>query len=402
MEPSLFRLGDRSRFPTLRARSYCNHAAISPPSRPVRAAALDVIDRYAADGVGALSWCLEQRERLRGALAGLIGARASELGFVANTTAGVRAVALGIKWQPGDRVVLLHGEFPANVTPWQIAAELHLVQLEWLRADDFFGPSGTGLSQLEALLRTGVRLVAVSAVQFQTGLCMPLAEIGALCRAHGAELFVDAIQACGIVPIHVEAMQIDYLACGSHKWLMGMEGLAFLYVRQACAPALRPVVAGWLSHEEGLRFLLEGEGHLRYDRPIRTRADFVEGGAMPQVVLAALEAAVEPIVTLGVPTILGHVQAFHDALEPGLVARGFASLRATTPAQRSGILSVLPPAGVDVVALHHELGQRGISCAIPDGRLRFSPHWPNALAEVPVVLAAIDESLAELGRSAPP
>lgn len=399
VEPSLFRLGDRSRFPTLRARAYCNHAAISPPSRRVQAAALEVITRYAADGVGALFPCLEQRERLRGTLAGLIGAQPGELGFVANTTAGVRTVALGIPWQPGDRVVLLHGEFPANVTPWQIAGELHLVQLEWLRTDDFFGPGGAGLEQLEALLRKGVRLVAVSAVQFQSGLRMPLAEIGALCRVHGAELFVDAIQACGVVPIDVEAMQIDYLACGSHKWLMGLEGVAFLYVRQARAAALRPVEAGWLSHEEGLRFLLEGAGHLRYDRPIRTRADFVEGGAAPVVVLAALEAAVEPITTLGVPAILEHVQAWHDALEPGLVARGFESLRSGVAAQRSGILSVLPPAGVSVVALHAALGQRGISCAIPDGRLRFSPHWPNALGEVPVVLDAVDESLRELPPS---
>jgi cysteine desulfurase / selenocysteine lyase len=399
VEPSarLFRLGDRSRFPTLRARSYCNHAAISPPSRLVRAAALDVLDRYAAEGVGALGEALAQRERLRGVLAGLIGASPSELGFVANTTAGVRAVALGLRWQAGDRVVLLQGEFPANVTPWQIAAEQHLLRLEWLRADDFRGPSGPGLSQLEALLRQGVRLVAVSAVQFQTGLHMPLPEISALCRAHGAELFVDAIQACGVVPIDVEALQIDYLSCGSHKWLMGLEGVAFLYAQKARAAALRPVVAGWLSHEEGLRFLLEGPGHLRYDRPIRARADFVEGGAAPVVVLAALEAAVAPIVALGVPAILEHVQRWHDALEPGLCARGFESLRSPVLAQRSGILSARPPAGVDVVALHAALGRRGISCAIPDGHLRFSPHWPNALAEPSVVLDAIDEALAELG-----
>jgi selenocysteine lyase/cysteine desulfurase len=311
----------------------------------------------------------------------------------------VSAVALGIPRQPGDRVVLLHGEFPANVTPWQRATELYLLEQKWLHTGDFLGPSGTGLERLEELLRTGVRLVAVSAVQFQSGLRMPLFEIGALCRAYGAELFVDAIQACGVVPIDVEQMQIDYLSCGSHKWLMGLEGVGFVYMRQARAAALRPVVAGWLSHEEPVRFLVEGEGHLRYDRPIRARADFVEGGAAPVVQLAALEAALEPITVLGVPAILEHVQAFHDALETGLLARGFTSLRSRVPEQRSGILSVLPPAGVDVVTLHAGLGRRGISCAIPDGRLRFSPHWPNALSEVPVVLEAIDETLAELPRS---
>lgn len=393
------RLGDRSSFPTLRARAYLNHAAISPPSQRVQQAALDMITHYAAEGVGALFRSLEQRERLRGRLAALVGAaETSELGYVANTTAGVRAVALGVPWRPGDRIVLLQGEFPANVTPWQRAAELYELRIEWLRADDFLGPAGTGLQRLEEQLRRGVRLVAVSAVQFQTGLQMPLRELGALCHAHGAELFVDAIQGCGVVPLHVEDMQIDYLACGSHKWLMGLEGVAFLYVRKARAAALRPVVAGWLSHEDGLRFLFEGQGHLRYDRPIRAQADFVEGGAAPAVLLAALEAAVEPIAALGVPAILEHVQAHHDALEPGLLQRGFRSERSSVPAQRSGILAVHPPAGTELIALHAALQERGIACTTPDGRLRFSPHWPNALAEVGVVLEAVDEALAATAR----
>jgi cysteine desulfurase/selenocysteine lyase len=45
------------------------------------------------------------------------------------------------------------------------------------------------------------------------------------------------------------------------------------------------------------------------------------------------------------------------------------------------------------VAVHHDLVERGIACAIPDGVLRFSPHWPNALSEVPVILAEVDAIL---------
>lgn len=392
--PPTPRLGDRSSFPTLAARAYLNHAAVSPPSTRVQAAVAEIIGDYAEHGLAAVLRWLEHRDRLRATLADLVGAAPSELGFVANTTAGVRAIALCLPWSPGDRVVLLQGEFPANVTPWQRAAELFDLRTSWLRADDFHGPAGTGLQRLEEVLRQGVRLVAVSAVQFQTGLCMPLAEISEMCHAHGAELFVDGIQACGMVPLSVEAMGIDYLSCGSHKWLMGLEGVAFLYVRSSLAPALRPVVAGWLSHQDGMRFLFEGAGHLRYDRPVRAQADLVEGGAGPGVVLAALQAAVEPIATLGVPAIHAHAQAYLDALEAGLVARGFASLRSPVPAQRSGILSVAPPAGIDLLALHARLLEHGIACTTPDGRLRFSPHWPNALTEVPVVLDAIDQAVA--------
>ncbi|MCX4245329.1 aminotransferase class V-fold PLP-dependent enzyme [Paraliomyxa miuraensis] len=400
MEPTLPspRLGDRSLFPALEARAYLNHAAISPPSQRVQAAVVELMSRYAAQGVGALSHSLEQRERLRQRLAALVGAAPDELGYVANTTAGVRAVALCVPWRARDRVVLLDGEFPANVTPWQRAAELFGLRLSWLRAQDFFGSLGAGLQTLEDALRLGARMVAVSAVQFQTGLRMPLAEIGALCRAHGAELFVDAIQGCGVVPIDVEAMQIDYLSCGSHKWLMGLEGVAFVYARRERAAALRPVVAGWLSHEEGLRFLFEGAGHLRYDRPIRARADLVEGGATPNILFAALEASVEPIAALGVPAILEHVGAYDDALERGLLERGFGSERSPIPAQRSGILAVQPPAGVELGPLHQGLQQRGIACTTPDGRLRFAPHWPNSLTEIDAVLAAVDETIASGAR----
>ena len=50
-----------------------------------------------------------------------------------------------------------------------------------------------------------------------------------------------------------------------------------------------------------------------------------------------------------------------------------------------------PPAGIEVGAIARGLRERGVACTTPDGRLRFSPHWPNALAEVPRVLAALDD-----------
>ena len=39
------------------------------------------------------------------------------------------------------------------------------------------------------------------------------------------------------------------------------------------------------------------------------------------------------------------------------------------------------------------IGDRGVVCSTPDGKLRFAPHWPNACAEIPGVLAAIDAAL---------
>ncbi|MCB9598724.1 MAG: aminotransferase class V-fold PLP-dependent enzyme [Sandaracinaceae bacterium] len=354
-------------------------------SGEVRRALFAVMNTYSRDGLSAFLTWQPQRERLRARLARLIGADPSELALMPSTTRTVVDTALSLPWKAGDRIICLRGEFPTNVTPWQRAADTFGLEVVMLDADAF--RTDAGLDALRAELARGARLVAVSAVQFQTGLAMPLGAICEAAHAAGAEVFVDAIQAVGVVPIDVRALGVDYLGCGSHKWLMGTEGAAFLYVRTG--RELVPRTAGWLSHEEGTRFLFEGEGHLRYDRPLKRDVSVLESGAINGLGFAALEASVACIEAIGVEAIFEHVQRYHDALEPGLLERGFVSERHAT--QRSGILSVRPPAGIEVGAIARGLRERGVACTTPDGRLRFSPHWPNALAEVPRVLAALDD-----------
>lgn len=126
-----------------------------------------------------------------------------------NTTRGVSDIALSLSWRPGDRVLLFRGEFPTNVTPWQRAAELFGLELRWLDVDDFRTDLHAALGRVAEELNRGVRLMAISAVQFQTGLRAPLEQLGQLCQRFGCELFVDAIQACGVVPMNVERCHID-------------------------------------------------------------------------------------------------------------------------------------------------------------------------------------------------
>jgi selenocysteine lyase/cysteine desulfurase len=203
---------------------------------------------------------------------------------------------------------------------------------------------------------------------------------------------VDGIQACGVVPIDVKRSPIHYLACGGHKWLMGMEGSGFLYVDPHCAGRLKPRVAGWMSHEEPEDFLMN-PGLLRYDKPLKKSALVFETGTLSVLGFVALEAGLDLILSLGVEPIFEHVNRYLDALEAQLVARDFTSLRSPLASARSGILSVIPPKGHDAATLRAKLLERGIVCGTPDGLLRFSPHWPNHLDEVDVVAEAMDELL---------
>lgn len=387
------RLGDRSGFSRIEARAYVNHAAVSPLSDSVIAAVLGQLHAVAALGVGAVPQGVAQRDGLRARLGRLLGAAADRVALSSGTTRGVQDVAFGLDWREGDRVLLFEGEFPANVTPWQQAARAFALRPERLPLDGFGDGSGLGLARVEdALKQGGVRIVAVSAVQFQTGLRMPLAELVSLCEAHGAELFVDGIQAAGVVPLDLGALGVHHFVGGGHKWLMGPEGTGLLITAERARPYV-PRLGGWLSHVDGLRFLFEGEGHLRADRPLIDGPRFIEGGAAPAAGLAGLDAAVSDLLALGVPAIYAHVQAFHDRIEPRLIGLGLRSHRAKEPGARSGSLCFRLPPEVHGPTLVRLLGEAGVSVTLPDGQLRISPHWPTPLAQADAVAEAVEGCL---------
>jgi len=388
-------LGNRDLFGGLDPLVYMNHAGISPPSVVVRRAVSTLLTDYGKRGAAAYPTWAAQRSRLRGKLAELVNAASpDDLALTQNTTRGIIDVALCFPWAKGDRIVVFEGEFPSNVTPWQRAALLFGLEVVMLDGRRYLADEAGALEELERTLTSSpVRMVAVSAVQFQTGFRMPLAEMARVCRGGGARLFVDAVQACGMTPVDVRADEIDFLACGAHKWMMGIEGAGFVYAKPAAARLLSPRVAGWLSHESAIDFLFDGPNRLRYDKPIRGSIDFLEVGNLSATAFAALEASLDLLRHLGAKVVFEHVQQVNDAIEGRAVELGFISVRSPEAARRSGTLALLPPPGVDVVALGREITAQGVACATPDGHVRFSPHFSNAVDEADQVVLTLEHAV---------
>lgn len=383
-------------FPDLAARAYWSFAAISPIARPVKAAVDAWHDRLAREGVMAFGQAMEARERLRAELAGLLGGAASDYGLVQGTTAGITALARSFRWRPGERVLLFDDEFPANTVPWREAAREHRLGVDTVAIARFAHDVGPGLATVEALLRRGgVRLVAVSAVEFQSGLGMPLAALAELCHRHGALLAVDAIQAAGCCPLELPALGVDLAVGGGHKWLLGIDGAGWIYVAPRAREAIGPAMSGWLSFERGADFLFE-PGRLHAAREHLPAPRIFEGGSTSSAAACALLEGVRLCRAADPARTLVHVQGLHDRVEPVLVALGFTSERAPYAAGRSGILAARPPAGVSLGALHKALAARGVVVSTPDGRLRLAPHFMSTAAEADHIAAALPEALAEV------
>lgn len=80
--------------------------------------------------------------------------------------------------------------------------------------------------------RKNTRLVIVNHASNVLGTIQPIAEIGALCKEAGIPFAIDASQTAGVVPIDVQAMNVDVVVFTGHKSLMGPTGIGGLYVRE--------------------------------------------------------------------------------------------------------------------------------------------------------------------------
>lgn len=377
-------IGSRALFPHLDAQVYLNHASVGPLPTPAIEAVGRVCITQATHGVAAMAGFHADVEDTRAIAGQLLGVKAEHIAVIGSTSLAISAVAASVPWNPGDRIVLFKGEFPANTTPWQLAAKRHGLELVWIDAARFDGSDG--LDQLEDVLKQGrVRMVSVSAVQFNTGLRMPVEAMATLAHHHGAEIFVDAIQALGATPF--DSTDLDYVASGGQKWLMGPPGAALLYAKDWSR--LEPTLAGWMSHEDGLVFLFGEPNLLRYDRPIQVGPAMLEGGTLNFAGIAGLTAAMRITQNIGIEAVYAHANQWLDGIEPTLIELGFTSLRSTDPARRSCILCAKPPAGQHAGEIATALGEHSISVASPDGAIRLSPSWPNAMSELKVVQAAL-------------
>jgi cysteine desulfurase len=106
------------------------------------------------------------------------------------------------------------------------------------------------LAQFEAALRPDTIVASVMLVNNEIGVIQDIAAIGALCRARGVILHVDAAQATGKVAIDVKTMPVDLMSLTAHK-TYGPKGIGALYMRKGTA-ALMPQMHGG-GHERGMR-----------------------------------------------------------------------------------------------------------------------------------------------------
>lgn len=370
-------------FPISKEIVYMDTAAISLKPLQVIDSMTEFMRNYEMNGTFNFSDNLEEEvlENARCRIAKLIGCASDDIALTTNTSEGINFVAYAMKFDQGNNVVTTDLEFPTVTYPWlRIAKEKG--------AEVRFASNRNGMvsvEDLEKLIDDKTKVIALSHVEYSSGLRYNLREIAELAHRHGAILLVDAIQSLGVVPLDVRREEVDVLASAAYKWLLGPFGAGFVYMKKEVYDNIEPAFVGWRSSIE----------HKEYDPKRFTfpnTARKFEYGGMPYTPIYGLTKAIEYIMGLEVENIRNHVMNITQKLMDMLKDLEAQILTPFNQEKRAGIVTVRFEK-MDYDRAVEELAKEKIVVSKRMNALRISPHIYNTEEEVEKVVEAIKKLL---------
>jgi selenocysteine lyase/cysteine desulfurase len=209
--------------------AYLNWGASGPsPERVLRAAGEEQRrhERHAHTvDADPYVYALDAFAATRESVAGLLDTAPGHVALTDSTGDAISRVANAVDWTEGDAVVRTDLEHPAGVLPWDRLRD------DGVTVREVPCPSGRLALDLLKDAVEGARLVCLNSVSWFHGSHLDVGRAVDIAHDAGAAVLVDAVQSPGQAALPVEEWGADFVAAAGHKWLAGVWGAGFLYVR---------------------------------------------------------------------------------------------------------------------------------------------------------------------------
>lgn len=391
--PTLGDLGSaRQDFPRNTNGVYMNHASQHPVSTQTARLMQQYAD-YLANECTRAGWyeASDEAKAFAGAyknevkeqFAKLINAKPSEIAFCLSTTVGENIVVNGMVIQEsGGNVVTNDLHYSSCLYNYKMRQERGLDVRIVKHKDWQLDPA-----DFENTINEDTKLVALTLVSNVNGLLAPVREIADIAHRNGAYVYADIIQGCGAVPIDVRAMGIDFASCSTYKWLMGLRGFAYLYIKDDLqGTVVKPTEFGagvGFNYQPWVESPDPDKGEILYN-PKQKAAQY-EVGNVSSVGAVCQREALTFIHRAGVDAIQAHATPLTELLQEEMPKIGYGSI--TPKGNRSPITTFKVP---DPKEAERRLNAAKIEVTLRFGnQMRVSVSVMNNQQDVEALVAAL-------------
>ena len=367
----------RERFPIFQSRTYlnsCSHGALSKEVRQAYLSYLEDRDRFGSHWevwVGKL-------ETLRTMLGQLLNASADEVAIASCLSNCLNSLASALDFTGArNKVLLTDFDFPTTAQIWR-AQEKRGAVIGCVPCRP--GELTIHPERFAEHLDETTLLVSVPHVCYRNGTRLDIKPIIDAAHEKGALVFLDCYQTAGSMPIDVKALDVDFAAGGTLKYLVSTTGTAFMYVRDSLVAGLEPTVSGWFGQADINAMDM-------YNNEPADNARRFETGTPNVSSLYASIAGLRLVNEVGLDAIERYVRSLNRTLKEKVRENGF---QLAMPAGDNDHGALVTIRSTDMHRLVAALEEKGIITSCRDGNLRVSAHFYNNPDDIDILFKALN------------
>ena len=348
----------------------CSH---SPLTKPL----LDSMERYKNDllefGNPWDLWLEKVKEAVR-LFARLINVSEHEVFPSFSVSSALASVLSSLKYGKRKRIIVSDMEYPTTNFIF-LAQRRYGARVTTLRNTGFALSPGKYRKALDdsTLLTSAIHVSSIN------GFRQDVTEICSLAHEVGSFFYTDAYQSLGTIPVDAKRTDVDFLASGNLKFLLGLPGIAFMYVRKDLVDKLEPTNIGWFSQKDPFLF---GARKLDYS----TTADRFQSGTLSIPSVYAAIGGMETILDIGVKNIQSRVSTLTDHAIRCAEEHRLKTITPLAPNKRGAIVSFIVK---HPHKLENKLRSEGIITSSRGMGIRLAPHFYNTMDDIDVAVSRI-------------
>ena len=185
----------------------------------------------------------DNKKRMAGKLAALLGCPANEVAITRNTTESLDLVIGGQEWKAGDEAVMAIQDYGAMLDMFEQVSKRYGVVLKKISVPNHPASDEEIVSLYEQAITPKTKLMMVCHMINITGQILPVRKICDMAHKKGVEVMVDGAHAVAHIQFNMPDLDCDYYGASLHKWLSVPLGAGLLYVKKEKIAKLWPLLA---------------------------------------------------------------------------------------------------------------------------------------------------------------